>query len=100
MEGSAHADRRVAPEQKRRRLGYTPGPLDIPLHQREREATERAAAEAVAVSAAPRTYDLRDVNGQNFSQCAGSYRPVLSDRRGDALDQAGDCERAAYDGGQ
>jgi C1A family cysteine protease len=61
----------LPPDQKRRRLGYVPGPDEEPLETRERVAVanfqEAQAAKAEARAAAyPASFDLRNVAGKNY----------------------------------
>lgn len=56
---------RLSPEEKKLRLGYTPGPGEPTLTQREQLALSARAA-PIAAAAYPASYDLRNVGGKNF----------------------------------
>src|SRR5205085_9802027 len=54
----------LAPEYARLRLGYTPGPGEPSLAEREEAARSRAPMAAAA--GAPARFDWREAKGQNF----------------------------------
>lgn len=60
----------LPPEQRRRRLGYVPGPNEPTLAQREMAAAAseavRMAAPLAAGAAYPTSFDWRNVNGSNY----------------------------------
>lgn len=60
---------RLPREQRRRRLGYVPGPHEPSLQDRELSARVNRAGEAALApraAAAPSRYDLRDVGGRSY----------------------------------
>jgi C1A family cysteine protease len=56
----------LSDQEKRLRLGATPPGGDAELADRERAASTNRAAAAIGAIGAPPTFDLRNVNGQNF----------------------------------
>src|SRR5689334_2281034 len=58
----------LSPEERRARLGYTPGPDEPSLQQREAQATARHIMSAIMAPAAPPppAVDWRHHNGDNY----------------------------------
>ena len=67
----------LPPEFARLRLGYTPGPDEPSLQEREQTAKSRPLLAAAAVGA-PAQFDWRNANGQNFVSAVRDQGPCGS----------------------
>ena len=56
----------TTPEERKRRLGYAPGPDEPSLTESELTAKQSASMAAQSASAAPAAFDLRNANGKNY----------------------------------
>jgi C1A family cysteine protease len=56
----------ATPEERRSRLGYSPGPGEPTLNEAEQMAMQAAATSGMRAQGAPAAFDLRNANGKNY----------------------------------